>query len=125
MATITISCGGTPPTLTSIQTRVFNVSCSIAGCHQTASAATAGHLDLSAGSSYGDLVNVPALDAGAMMDGLLRVKPGDPANSLLFIKIAGHTPVAYGTPMPQTGPALSADVVETIREWIADGAKND
>ena len=107
-----------------IQHRVFDISCA-AACHQTSNAMVSGQLDLSADHAYASLVNVAAKNVGAVQDGLMRVKPGDPDHSLLYIKIAGHTPVAYGTPMPQSGIALSAAAVDAIRAWIQDGAPNN
>jgi hypothetical protein len=107
-----------------IQRRVLDVSCA-ATCHQTGNAMVFGQLDLSAGHAYAAMVNVAAKNVGAVQDGLLRVKPGDADHSLLFIKIAGHTPIAYGTPMPQSGVPMSPAAIEAVRAWIADGAKND
>lgn len=84
-----------------------------------------GQLDLSVGHSYAALVNVAAKNVGAIQDNLMRVKPGDAEHSLLYIKIAGHTPIAYGTPMPQSGLPVSPETLAAVRDWINDGAKDD
>ena len=46
------------------------------------------------------------------------VVPGDPDNSLLIKRIEG----TVGPQMPLSLPPLSAPEIETIRQWIAEGA---
>lgn len=71
-------------------------------------------------------------------NGMLLVAPGDPDNSLLFQKLnagqaatAGCTQTAsgaceYGQHMPNVeGEVLDPSYIETVREWIADGALNN
>ncbi len=68
-------------------------------------------------------------------DGMLLVKPGDPAHSLLYLKLTTdpqsctlgtpQTECQYGAGMPSTGTALPPGDIESVREWIANGAKND
>jgi uncharacterized membrane protein len=50
-----------------------------------------------------------------------RVKSGDPNASYLVQKIEGHA--AEGVRMPASGPPLSRENIELIRQWIADGAR--
>lgn len=85
------------------------------------------------------LVNVPACEAPSLM----LVKPGEPENSWLYIKLTGKTTAkrelvadpAWGEPgkdceeasgfgklMPESGSPLTAEQIEQIRSWIADGA---
>jgi hypothetical protein len=85
------------------------------------------------------LVNVPACENSAM----LRVAPGDPDNSWLWIKLTAEadpttglithpgTPSTcagvtngFGTRMPQVGgfAKLADDKLAVIREWIEGGA---
>src|SRR5262249_9914452 len=52
---------------------------------------------------------------------LLRVKPGDPANSFLIRKLRGQGP---GLPMPQSGGPLPESLILMISDWIARGAKS-
>jgi hypothetical protein len=53
----------------------------------------------------------------------LRVKPGEPDESFLMEKIEG-TPSA-GAAMPMHYPRLSAAELETLRTWIAEGARDN
>jgi hypothetical protein len=52
---------------------------------------------------------------------LRRVEPGDPGNSYLVHKIEGRA--AFGGAMPLGLPALGADQIDLIRQWIAAGAQ--
>lgn len=65
--------------------------------------------------------------------GMSRVAPGDPEHSFLMHKLDGllkcetlacSTDKSCGGPMPE-GPKLPDDKLDTIRRWIAQGAKND
>ena len=76
------------------------------------------NLELSAGASYEQLVNVPATTAAS----LLRVDPGHPENSFLLTKITGPPP-SEGSLMPLTGAPLSSDQIALIRDWILQGAQ--
>jgi len=76
-----------------------------------------GNLDLRAGRSYSQLVNVPASGYPA-----IRVVPGDPEASVLYKKIDGSG--AYGANMPTGGQLPSTDV-QKIRLWIEQGAQNN
>jgi hypothetical protein len=62
------------------------------------------------------------------------VEPGDPERSFLMYKMDGvfDCPLlectaknACGTKMPQGGPTLAQEQLDTVRRWIAQGAKND
>ncbi len=92
----------------------FTTTC--AACHSPP--APAALLNL----SYAALVNVPAT---VDCPGMLRVKPGDPDNSVLFLSLAGSS---CGARMPQgnvtyydQNPAKLA----LIRSWIQAGAPNN
>lgn len=54
--------------------------------------------------------------------GLKRVKPGDPEQSLLYLKLDINAPC--GQQMPPGGLLTQASRDE-VRDWIANGAKND
>jgi len=55
-----------------------------------------------------------------------RVIPNDPDGSLLVKKIeAQATTVALGAPMPYQQAPLSKSQIDTLKSWIAAGAKND
>jgi len=99
---------------------VFSNSCALSGCH-TGSNPPHG-LNLSAGLAYGNLVNVPAAEAP-----LDRIEPGLPDSSYLIHKIQGTqlTVGGSGARMPFGGPYLSQATIDTLRAWVAKGAKNN
>jgi hypothetical protein len=54
------------------------------------------------------------------------VAPGDPDNSFLVMKLEALTPSsAIGSPMPRAYQPFSATDVAKIRQWIAEGARNN
>ncbi len=106
--------GPTPllPQFESIQSNVFTPICS--PCHSGAAAPLGLRLD--ADASYAMLVNAPSVQAPS----LNRVTPGNPGASYLVQKIEGTA--TSGSRMPLGGPALPAETIAVIRQWIADGA---
>ena len=107
---------GPPPTLfEQVQTSVFRRHCAAAPCHDMVE--PGGELSLTPNEAYGELVNVPA----AQDPGLLRVTPGDPSASYLWIKL-GSGPFADGVRMPSGEPTLPDEDLSLIREWIEAGA---
>jgi hypothetical protein len=54
--------------------------------------------------------------------GMQRVVPGKPDDSLLVKKLEGTQPC--GDPMPIAGK-LSDEKIKQVRDWIADGAKDN
>jgi hypothetical protein len=95
-----------------IQANVFTPICSV--CHAGATAPQG--LMLDAAHSYNLLVNVPSTE----VPGILRVKPGDPANSYIIQKLEGHA--AVGGQMPLGETPLPATTIAFIAQWITDGA---
>jgi len=83
-----------------------------AGCHPPNQG-----LDLTTGHAYASVVDVPSREAPSLM----RVKPGDPANSYLFQKVTQAKPLV-GARMPREGPPLTSDEITTLRSWIEQGA---
>ena len=110
------------PTLTSIQTNVFNKSCALVSCHN--STAAQGGLKLTQGDSFGEIVNIAAENSAAAADGKLRVVPGDPGASFLIQKLEGPG-AGEGDLMPQSSSGLDSEIIAVIRQWIADGALNN
>lgn len=53
-----------------------------------------------------------------------RVIPGDPENSILYLKISRDDP-PIGVRMPFERNPLDENQIETIRRWIAEGAGNN
>jgi hypothetical protein len=113
--------GGTaPPPLSadfeSIQENIFTPICSV--CHAGATAPEGLRLD--AADSYNLLVGVPSTEVPSLM----RVKPGDPANSYIIQKLQGHAAVGAQMPdgCPTTQPCLSPSTIGFIQQWITNGA---
>ena len=48
------------------------------------------------------------------------IVPGDPAASLLLAKVSGNPPL-----MPPVGERLTADEIDLVRRWIAEGAAGE
>jgi len=91
------------PTLTQIQTTIFTPSC--ISCHDAGGSAG---LNLTAGSAYANLVNVPATTLPGN-----RVVPGNPGASALVTQLAnGHR-------------SVSAANQALISAWISAGALNN
>jgi len=70
---------------------------------------------------YNTWVGITPSQPGAANIGMLRVDPGNPANSFLWDKISSGTPVA-GVQMPFGLPPLSAANQDIIFDWITEGA---
>ncbi len=101
--------------LSDIQAKVFNLSCATANCHASGSAQLG--LDLSAGQSYSNLVNVSSVK----FPGNLRVAEGNSSGSILVQMLTGQR----SPQMPFNGAALSQAVIDSIKKWIDDGALNN
>jgi hypothetical protein len=125
-ATLTTSCGsgdgtgsdagaGLQANFDSIQVNLFDQFCT--SCHIGATAP--GGLRLDAANSFGLLVGV----ASAEVPALLRVEPGNPADSYLIRKLEGTASV--GGRMPLNGPALQPSDIDVVRQWITDGAQRN
>lgn len=107
-----------------IQDDMLTLSCATSGCHGSTSDATyAQHnLLLNSTNAFENLVNVVSKNEAAKTAGLLRVKPGDHMNSLLFHKIDCQSPSKYGATMPLGGTNLTVGQIEFIKQWIMKGA---
>src|SRR5262245_2302740 len=123
-----VRCGGDgvvdvvePPVTTvrfsALQAAVFTPRCALPGCHMGAAAPFG--FELVAGRSYGNLVGV----ASGEVPSLLRVKPGDAAESYLVLKLEGDPRIVYDR-MPFGGPYLDDATIEMVRKWIDAGAAN-
>ena len=102
-----------------IQTNVFSASCARTNCHVTGN--EAGGLILEAGLSHDNLVDKVSTKGNGMM----RVLPGDPANSYLLVALGGEpgTP-PEGSVMPWGGlPMLCSQEIDAIKRWVAAGAQ--
>jgi hypothetical protein len=121
--------GPTPnlePTFSSIQRDIFEATDSTGrqpctNCHTDQGRNPAGGLNLRHDVAHASLVNV----SSARKPGVVRVIPGDPANSYLIHKLQGN-PDIVGQRMPLPGgPYLSEGQMKIIRRWIEIGAPNN
>lgn len=111
----TPAAGSLMPTLSSIQSVVFNDSC--VGHH--GDHATEANLDLTTGQSFSNLVNVQSTQVAFDL-----VEPNDAENSYLIHKLDGRAGIV-GDRMPPAGPFLSQADVDVIKQWINAGARNN
>jgi uncharacterized protein (TIGR03118 family) len=109
---------GAATTLTQIQTDVFTPICS--GCHNGVGSVLPGVQNLTAGHSFASIVGVASLEQPALM----RVKPGDAANSYLIHKLEGAAGITGGQ-MPLGMPPLDQATIDKIKSWINSGAPNN
>ena len=75
---------------------------------------------LEAVDALDQLLHAECEDELAVVEGLVRVAPGDPDRSFLYVKVTD--PGGMGEPMPPFR-ALPDEQVELIRRWIEDGAE--
>ncbi len=111
-------------TWTIIQENILTPSCATSGCHASASDANyvQHNLILTSASAYDNLINIVSKNAAAKTAGLVRVKPGDYINSLLYQKIDCQATAQYGALMPLGGPNLTLGQIDFIKQWIIKGA---
>jgi len=111
--------GSTSTTVTadfqSIQDNVFTPIC--AKCHVGASAPEG--LQLSEGNAYNNLVGVPSTEQPSV----LRVDPGNPADSYMIRKIMGTSGIS-GVQMPYMLPPLPTATQAAMAQWVTNGAPN-
>ena len=111
----TPAAGSLQPTLSSIQSVVFDASCiSHHGDHEVEA-----NLDLREGQAFANLVNVQSIQVA-----LDLVEPNDAENSYLVHKLDGRAGIV-GDRMPVGAPALSAADIDVIKQWINAGAQNN
>ena len=119
----------TPATFAQLDQRLFQAQgCTMFGCHGAGAGPAVGGLDLVTDpytALLGTGSGAPAANSQGQLRGLLRVKPGDPSHSLLWIKLqmsAGDY-ATYGQDMPFSGGNLvPASVLEGLEGWIEAGA---
>jgi hypothetical protein len=104
-------------TLLVVQSQVFTPRCALSGCH----VGTTAPFGLDLGSVSSSSANLIGVSSGEM-PGLMRIAPGDAANSYLYWKLSGN-PNIGGDPMPLSGGPLSNSDLSLIASWIDGGAK--
>ena len=98
------------------------VGCAAAFCHG-ADSPSAGLQLGTREQAYAALVGVPALGVVCAGSKLLRVVPGDPASSLLMMKLSRWPPCGVAMPAPDS--LLMEFQIALIRRWIESGALNN
>jgi len=116
--TVTVANIAAATTLTQVQQAVFTPRCS--GCHNGSGGGLPGSMDLRAGNSFANLVNVASVESA----GLMRVKPGEPQNSYVIHKVEGAASIT-GSRMPLGGPFLDQATIDEVKSWITSGAPNN
>jgi hypothetical protein len=85
----------------------------VEGCHSVSPQVP---LIFQAGNELADIINVPSVERPELM----RVKPGDPENSYLFLKVQGDGGIEGGR-MP-LGAAYNPRIPKLFFDWIEAGA---
>jgi hypothetical protein len=126
----------TPKSFTLLYDTVLRPSCSNAYCHYSGVGIRYSALDMSSRSyEYWSLVDQPAFGAACGRMGT-RVIPGDPEDSILYLKVSQASPCGARMPANPTtlltkgtaefsGTPLPDDQQQLIADWIANGAKDD
>jgi hypothetical protein len=110
-----------PSFATDIYTTMIVPSCINAACHDSASPAA--NLDLSSlGTAYLQLVDVAPTDLACTVTFRVDGTGSDPTNSLLVTLLESSCGVSSQMPKGQ-GP-IHANQIQTIKNWINQGASN-
>jgi hypothetical protein len=99
-------------TFSDIQSKVFNITCAVSGCHNGSVSP-----DLRA-SAYSRIVNRPSTQSN-----FDYIEPRESAKSYLYLKLLGSG--ITGSRMPRGGAPLSQAKLDSIKKWIDTGAENN
>jgi len=122
------------PTLTSLKDNYFKQSCVLTSCHLEGPVTRNGGLDLNMAGLHDRLVGVTPHNAQAAREGKVLVMAGDPDSSFIVQKVEGNLDkqvssqdVREGKWMPDgTNKVIDPECrVKMLRQWIADGAKDN
>lgn len=105
-------------TFSSIQTNIIDPGCAFSGCHLGVNAPFG--LDLSSDVSYENLTTRTAGSAPTVP----YVDPGNPDGSYL-IQVLEGSPSINVARMPFGRPPLPVEQIQSIRDWISDGAEDN
>lgn len=113
------------PTLSSLKSDYFAKGCTFSGCHDSKTAEAG--LDLQSDGLHARLVDIAVSDENAGPRGKLYVVAGDPDASFLLQKVEGTQAADEGALMPDGAeePISPQCRIAKLREWIANGAKDD
>lgn len=96
---------------------IFTANCALSGCH--AGANPQDGMSLETGKAYANIVNQPNIEYG----NYLIVEPYYADSSYLYFKITGN-PIA-GPRMPYGKSPLPDSLIQGIKDWINQGAKDN
>jgi hypothetical protein len=97
-----------------IETELFPQRCATADCHSAMD--EAGRLDLQSPGVLGRLIEVNAMGDECVSSGRALLVPGEPDDSLLFLKLQDNPPC--GAKMPFALNALSPSELGCVATWI-------
>lgn len=107
------SCSGATPSLSADVVPITSANCSNSQCH----------LAMASGSGVRDqLVNRVAEECNDLR---LMIKPGDPEHSYAIHKLTNHNLCFPATTMPLNSKMLSTAEIQTIYDWICQGAPDN
>jgi hypothetical protein len=98
---------------------IFTANCTNSSCHGGLSPQQG--QNLTAGQAYSNIVNV----ASHEVPSYVRVKPFSSDSSYLYMKITGDSRIASGTVKMPKGSSLNPTDIQTIKNWIDQGAQNN
>lgn len=111
-------CDAPPTSYAGLVEPIMVASCATMGCHRSMGPLDGAEgLDLSQGTGYAALVDVPSAQCGDRA----MVVPGSPSQSYLMDKLLGVN-LCMGTRMPKNGGPLSAGQIQIVQDWICSGA---
>jgi hypothetical protein len=99
------------PLSVQVKGKIDQICSNTDGCHGSG----AGNMSLSLGSEFAPLIDVPSSE----MPTLMRVKPGDPADSYVYRKLACEGGIE-GNCMPGSMP--DPHIAQLFHDWIEAGA---
>lgn len=95
---------------------IFAAHCAV--CHVPGGFAWGStQLPLTEDAAWDSLVDVPSLEMSVVGNPMMRVKPGIPESSFLYLKIAREFP-PLGSRMPLGGRPLTPSQIDRVRKWI-------
>ena len=121
---------------TKVYAEVIRPQCNNDFCHFNGVSIRYSALDLSSKvRAYSSLVGLPCMGPACSQSGM-RVVPGQPGQSIMYQKLLPSPPCGIQMPADSTtfstngtselkfsGPALSADQLQLVHDWIQQGAQ--
>lgn len=125
----TRTCPTLQPTFSSINGKFLQVGCGVRQitCHATDSSVIDSGPSF-AGHPYAALFNAPAANRLGTARGRVLVKPGDPADSFLLVKLRLTTSddPQFGSGQPASAPGSTCpETLAVIEQWIQAGAQDN